>query len=478
MKHGKKTILVLTVAAWILVGAACGKEAKEQEPTPTVPPTAVPTQEPTPDPTPVPTEPPRDLGGLEVVLCDTYSGDNWDTAYNSYLETFYDMFHKAEQEHNFKFKRKGIGGWGDQYADAVSLSIIDDKPLGYIFSMDSRFISSFVTKGLALDVSQAKSVNWDDDKWNQGILEVMKVNGGTYGFSCDRSGGAGLWINKDLLRQLNVDPNLIYDLQKEGQWNWEKFLELCGSLTKDTNNDGKYDTWAVCGQEYQIVYSALLSNGTFVINKNEAGLLSVNADDPAVAEAMDFIQKLKDSEYLMKKKKDDSWDWYRAAFNNGQAVMRIETLSGLSGEQYGLGFEYGFVTFPYGPKAGKNVNAEYLATIYFVPNTTATKEKMDDIMYVYNWYTTEPDGSSTPTFDKWKNTYSGWFKEGDRSLSETLSTLFIDSETVMPATTLIPDFLNDSWTMDLINGKSYQDVLSTSTPRWEGQVNIFNSQFK
>ena len=51
----------------------------------------------------------------------------------------------------------------------------------------------------------------------------------------------GMFFNKRILQENGYDPDLPYDMQKDGTWTWETFEELCKKLTRDTDNDGVND---------------------------------------------------------------------------------------------------------------------------------------------------------------------------------------------------------------------------------------------
>ena len=484
MKNAKKVILSLSVVACMFAAIACGKKDEKTEATPT--PSQAATQQATQEVTP--TEAPRDLKGLEVTLIDWWSGDDWDNANNAYQEAFYDMLHQAEKDHNFSFKRQNAGfDWGDAYKEGVALSITNNEPIGSIVTMDNRWIAALMGAGQFLDVSKYPSVDWNDTKWNQAVKEVMSVNGGIYGFAYGAEARTGVFFNKAIFKQLGVDVNLPYDLQKEGKWSWDEFLKLCKDLTKDTNNDGVIDIYAVAGQDYLVSYGALQSNGTFVITKDSTGLLKVNADDPAVLAALNFVRTLHDDGYFMPTpgtpgdgESGWTWDWFRPAFNEGKTAMRIEEEWVDTQQLTGTGIDFGFVTFPYGPNVGKAVSI-IRENILFVPSCEKTKSVADDIIYAYNWYCSIPEGYENDDA-RWKANYD-WKFEDERAVDETIRIMVVTGKQYMYDATLIPNFSDawsggDGWSGELENGKTASELLESWTPTWQTLVDDFNAKFK
>lgn len=474
MKNAKKLVLSVSVIACMFAAVACGKK-KEETTTPT--PTA--TQTPTQTVTDKPTEAPRDLKGLEVTLLDWWSDPaTWDNPNNNqYQIEFFDMLHDAEKAHNFKFKRKNADyGWGDSYIESTTLSITNNKPDGQIITMDNRWIASLLSNGQFLDVSKASTVDWNDSKWNQKVKEIMTINGGLYGFAAGTEARTGVFFNKALFKQNGVDPELPYNLQKEGNWSWEKYLELCKSLTKDTNNDGVMDLYAVAGQAYIVAFGALQSNGTFVIEKDSNGLLKVNVDDPKVLAALNFVRQMADLGYFMPTPENAEWDWFKTAFYDGKTTMYIEEEWADTQEirVKAPQLDYGFVGFPYGPALGKQVSI-IRENILFVPSCDATKSIYEDILYAYNWYTTVVPGYENDE-NRWKSNYD-WKFNDDRAVDETIRLMVVDGDQYMYAGTLIPNF-SDQWCIDLQNGKTAAEVLEASTELWKTEVDDFNAKFK
>lgn len=470
MKNAKKLVLSVSVVACMFAAVACGKTT----PTPTAAPTATPNQTTT---TVAPTEAPRDLKGLEVTLLDWWSGEDWDTPNNAYQTAFYEMLHDAEKAHNFKFKRLNAQyGWGDSYIEAATLSITNNKPDGQIITMDNRWIASLLSNGQFLDVSKISTVDWSDSKWNARVKEVMTINGGLYGFAAGTEARTGVFFNKAIFKQNGVDPELPYDLQKSGAWSWDKYLELCKSLTKDTNADGIMDLYAVAGQAYIVAFGALQSNGTFVIEKDSNGLLKVNTTDPNVLDALNFVRKLADLGYFMPTPENAEWDWFKTAFYDGKTAMYIEEEWADTQEirPKAPQLDYGFVGFPYGPALGKQVSI-IRENILFVPSCDATKNIAEDIMYAYNWYTSIPDDYKDDDA-RWKANYD-WKFNDERAVDETIRLMVIDLPQYMYAGTLIPDF-SDQWCIDLQNGKTAAQVIEENLATWTTQVNDFNAKFK
>ena len=426
----------------------------------------------------------RDLLGREIVLYDYYTNpDDWDTPNDLYQEAFFDMLHEAETKYNFKFTRTSDYLYGPEFNEYVALSISNNDPVGDLILMDNRFVGPLLTSYYLLDVSNVSTVDWNDDKWNKAVLDVMRINGGLYGFAAGTEARTGVFFNKAIFQALGVDPDLPYDLQKEGKWSWNEFLALCGRLTVDQNNDGIIDVYGVVGQNWVVAYAAMQSNGTFVVTKDENGLLKLNADDPEVVRALQFVQTLHEKGFFMptdKNAKDWQWDWFRPAFDEGRAAMRIDE-EWSSSWLNDTGMDYGFVCFPYGPAVGKTVSI-VREDIIAVPNCEKTRAFVDDILFAYDIYTDVPSAYLDDD-ERWKEPYealSRFCLNDERALNETIRMMVVDCPGYMAPTWLLPDFYDTSflWAGELEDGKTAQEILDAYSGEWEGQVAAFNGMFR
>ena len=434
------------------------------------------TEEVTPTPTP------RDCKGIEVFLLDWWSNpETWRTPNNQYQTVFFDMLADAEETYNFKFNRKNAEyGWGNNYIEATTLSITNNKPDGQIVTMDNRWIASLLSNGQFTDVSKVSTVDWSDEKWNARVKEVMTINGGLYGFAAGTEARTGVFFNKGIFKQFNVDPELPYDLQKEGKWSWEEFSKLCKQLTKDTNNDDVTDVYAVCGQDYIVAYGAMQSNGVFVIEKESNGLLKVNASDSKVIDALNFVTSLRTDGYMFPRPETvdgSNWDFFKKAFYDGKSAMYIEEEWADTQEirVNAPELDYGFVCFPYGPAEGKLVSI-IRENILFVPSCPATADVVEDILFAYNIYTSTPEEYKGDDAI-WQSSYD-WKFNDERAVNETIRLMVKDLPQLMYAATLLPQFGDESWPAELQAGSTVAEVLESWTPKWETEVGDFNAKFK
>ena len=491
MKH---FILAAVLTVCILSAASCGKNGSGEV---SVTPTPTPTKGLTvlqnwDSDVPTPSVPVRNLGGITVTVADWWSGEDWNLANNAYETAFFDMLREFEKESNFSFERKNAGfGNGEEYAAKIGEAIQANNPPGDVIAVPLSNIGTLLRDGCLLDVTASESVSWDDEeKWkhHNGITDFLNFNGKQYGFDWEENEpGLGVFFNKELLTKAGIDSKLLYDLQRmhgatdyyepdaaASKWTWEAFLDICERLKEAGLGD---DIAIAAGQDAQVVYGALLSNGTNIIEKDEQGLLRVNgADTPAVREALTFAAELKKRGYLSSMSEEES----RQAFVEGKAVFliaeeQISTKVGTDGNE-----EFGFVCFPFGPTQGRLTSIVLNDVAYFVPNCASSRENEEAILYAFDCYTNHPecmDGDSYYAHSEWRSKYD-WRYADETAITDTLYAM-VEYDTVpiaMNATVLLADF-DHSWTAEIMNGGNIDEVLNAHLADWTAQVEAFNKLF-
>ena len=478
-----------------LLLTACGKSGTDKETTPTPEPTqGVQTSETTPAVTTeavTPTPDLRDLKGIQVTVADWWSDDTWNVPVNAYQTACMDELEAAEEAYHFTLTRENPGYAYEEYASKIAESVRKNEPAGSVIAADLSMVGTLLRDGCLLDVTGAESVSFDDEyKWkhHNGITDFLSINGKQYGFDWEENeAGLGVFFNKELLTKAGIDPELLYDYQKmhggneyynpsadASKWTWEAFLDICEQLKNAGLGE---DIAIVAGQDAWVVYGALLSNGTNVIEKDEQGLLRVNgADTPAIREALSFAQELKKQGYLVSMSEEEC----RTAFAEGKAAILIaeewmSTKMGTDGNE-----NFGFVCFPFGPTQGKLTSIVLNDVAYFVPNCTECKDNVESILYAFNCYTKHPeclDGDSYYAHSGWRAKYD-WRYADETAVTDTLYAM-LDYDTVpiaMNATVLLADF-DHSWTAEIISSRDIDEVLVAHSDDWTAQVEAFNKLF-
>jgi ABC-type glycerol-3-phosphate transport system substrate-binding protein len=258
-------------------------------------------------------------------------------------------------------------------------------------------------------------------------------------------------------------------LQKSGQWTWDAFIDLCKKLTRDTNNDGITDTYALATFSKDTTDAIVVSNGARYFDKDATGKFVNATGRPEFLQALQFVVRLNREGYLMPQPPNAEWNWFVSAFHDGKAAMRVGP-EYVSGELQDMVDDWGFVLFPKGPRVTDyKYNAD--ENVYVIPRTF-TPEQADKILYsLYQWLTPAP-GNDAP--DAWKGGQYNRYRDA-RAVDETLTMLRDPKYSMMAYNAFIPgtDTANISDTIWVEGADPAQLIESISQP-WNNAVNQVN----
>ena len=426
-KKGRALLLMLSLFFGCVAGCNKGPEVSE--------PTGIPTstQEPeiTVTPVPMPTsEPVRNLKGLRIVIGDTYSPEVTPVPMSAQEEATRLYREDIMQTHNCTIEVKKVADW-DEMQEVYISSVEEGEPVAQVFELDYLFIAKPLSMGLFYDLAalEEPGISLNDreckDKWSDAVTKVMTKGESIYGMrSTWMEPGGGVFFNKRLLEEAGLDPELLYDLQANGEWTWSKFEELCEVLTRDTNGDGQTDVYATCSSGTDTLQCLVSSTGEDFIAVDKDGMIYNNCKDESVLGAMEFATELYEKGYEMPKPSDAVADWYISAFQEGKAAMQFaEEALCKPDAPYGENCMTDAVGFVVPPKP--DGQEEYYTYVYgnvWVIPACYDEETATDIAFAYDLYTNETPGYNDPVsygelyvYDFYRND-----EYDERAIKETL----------------------------------------------------------
>ena len=215
----------------------------------------------------------------------------------------------------------------------------------------------------------------------------------TYAFA-DGYGGsyhaAVVFWNKRLFREAGLDPNELYNLQANNTWTWEKFVEISKRLTRDVNNDGIMDTYAMPRDlSTEILDAFVSSNGAMYVNKDRQGRLVNATNTPAFVEAVQFFMRLRDEGVMMDRPDGTNWDWHKSAFIDGRTAMFIDQQYYATNDLRNMRDDWGMVLPPRGPRSRNYVVFNDENVMVIPANTPAAQ--VDAILWAVQAWRTPVD---------------------------------------------------------------------------------------
>ena len=336
---------------------------------------------------------PIDLGGMEIIIRDWWSGDPAEPA-NDYEEARDEWREWIQETYNFTIKQTAISDWGSTPQDFVDYVTTGGDDNNYVFILrNDPAIVSGMANGLMYDLATLDCLDFSSDKFQKNLLHEQYGKGGAiYAmFAGASEPRTGVYFNKRLLTEAGIDPESIYDMQADGSWTWDKFDELMGQCQRDTDNDGVDDVYGLTLNESVMTNMAVAANNGSYIAKDASGNYVYNLEAPETQEALEWCVDMY-TKYDNHDPEGAEWDYYKEEFINGNAAWMVEDeYAGTPGNFLAdMEDEVGFVMFPKGPQANAMINV-------WTNNPAAIPACYDadrawKIAFAWNLYTDEPAG--------------------------------------------------------------------------------------
>ncbi|MCR5460310.1 MAG: extracellular solute-binding protein [Acetatifactor sp.] len=418
---------------------------------------------------------PYDLGGMEIIVADWFSSPELpdDTIQQKARKEYIEWI---QETYNFKIVKQAEYQWSDVGEKVLEYVNNGGDDKNYVFTLRPGVdVLDAMRDGKFYDLSTLDCLDFSEEKYQSNLAhEKYSLGNAVYGMSADDGvTGAGLYFNKQVLRQAGIDPDSIYDMQANGTWTWDKFEELCQRLTRDLDNDGTIDVYGCEGHYGELLKSAVYSNGGSFIGKDADGIFTYDIENAATVEGLEFAKKIMDN-YWGQDPEGAAGDYYLTAFSDGRVAFCPESVVYSTGiNPY---FEWynrpGFVSFPKGPRATDYVNC--MDNNFVVIPSCYDADRAWRIAFAWDLFTDE-----TYAYDEseiWKEWYKNDFDE--RAVNETLAMMrekvTISNHNLVPGFDLGNDFL---WHIPLHNPSySVSDAIDANHVKIENSVREANGE--
>lgn len=414
-----------------------------------------------------------DLGGMEVVIGDWWSGEP--AAPATAAEEATEEYRQWIQEtYNFKIKQVAVSGWADN-PDFFTNFVTTGGPENYVLIMRPDVVATPMMNGLFYDLATLKAFDFTEPKWNKSVTDVMTRGGSIYGMRPIASEPRdGIWFNKRLLEEAGIEPDSLYDMQRDGTWTWQAFEDLCAKITRDTDNDGVIDVYATASQQNGVYNVALASNNAAFVKKDENGKLYNATSEDAFLEAANWVVKMSTT-YEMPQPEGANWDWTFAAFINGDVAMTVHQDYFKGTLATSMADPYGFVMFPVGPR-GDTYKTVYSDNTYVIP-ANYDAERAEKIATAFDLYTDPTPGYEEE--DAWKSSYYNYFSDA-RAVDETIDMMRRNEHGVTFLSNMVPGYdLGPQFywnTYGRSGWKTIAEQLEESKNVWQAAIDAVNNK--
>jgi len=363
--------------------------------------------------------------GMDIIIGNWWADYDVNTRkpQNEAAEKQLEQRKRLLKEYGVTIREKAITDWNGMQQKAV-LSTMSGKPDAQVFILQPNWAMAMRARGLLAPLpTSIKSPTpigkgYLPVEFNQSTIDSFTFDGKPYAFSIgiNLNNFQALFFNKRLFREAGLDPNLPYNMQKAGTWTWDEFLKICKKLTRDINNNGKIDTYAMCADlSTEILDAIISSNGATYVDKDPKTGKFVNATGrPEFLEALQFAIRLKTEGVLKPRPENSNWDWYKSEFIDGRVAMRVDEsyiANSDTVELKRMKDDWGMVLFPKGPRS-PTYRVYSRDNLMVVPATYKPAEVEKIIWAVALW--------NTPVDDNWKASQYDYFRDS-RAVDETLA---------------------------------------------------------
>ena len=420
------------------------------------------------------TNKPYDFGGMEVIVADWWSDpvDANNKPAKTKIEEDRRNWHKyLGMKYNFKVIERGIGSWNTHPQTVANYCVLGGDE-NYVFTIDTRSVTTGLKSRLFYDMAKNTDIDWNQRKYDAATKKLMTKKGAMYGCRpMAPEPRTGLFFNKRLLSEANVDPESIYDMQRDGTWTWENFEKVLKKITRDIDNDGVIDVWGMANHNTEVCHVILESNGGSVIKYDENDKMVNNIESEASIEAMTWGHKMQ-SLYEMPQPEGSEWNWMYAAFMNGKVAFLAdqEYHAQNNGQFSGMTDDWGFVCFPLGPKGDGKYRTLHNDNMYVIPSCY-DDERAAKIAKAFDFWTDDTPGYDGP--ESWKESFYSCFRD-DRAVDETLYLMRSEPnpryDTLIPGINYMGDVIWVTYPGAVTPQQAYEDTKNV----WAGLLDDAN----
>ena len=413
---------------------------------------------------------PIDLGGMDIVIRDWWSGDPAEPT-NDYEEARDEYREWIQETYNFTISQQAISDWTSTPADFVDYATSGGDE-NYIWILrDDPAITSALSSGLMYDLATLDCLDFSLPKFQRNKLHEQYAKGDSIyamyaGYSEPRT---GVYFNKRLLNDAGIDPETIYDMQADGTWTWDAFEEMMAAVQRDIDNDGVIDIYGLTLNEGNMTTIAVFSNNGSYIGKNDDGYF-YNLESPETLEALEWTVDMF-TKYDLPDPEGAEWDYYKEAFINGQAAFMVEDeYAGTPGNfLQDMEDEVGFVMFPKGPQRDDYINV-WSNNPVAIP-ACYDADKAWKLAFAWNLYTDQPAGYED--YMDLSNAAAGIFDM--RAIDETIPMMMDEDHGTVAYHGLIPNLsLGEQFVWNIAPGSVVSEQVEAIRDTWKAYVDEAN----
>ena len=235
-----------------------------------------------------------------VLRFAVFSGSNWDVPEADSYELLDEAIAAFEKSHPDVEIEYISGIPKDSYEEWLSQQVLDDCQPDILFVPSELFVTLAEHRFLQpLNTFTEKETAFSKDLYYNASLQAGMLGEQLYALPY-LSVPELMFVNKTILNEAG------YDVPDE-DWTWEDFYEIVKGVTGDTDGDGEYDTFGVCGYRWR--QAAYTNDAQFYDEEAD----SVNLSSKQMIDTVSYLRRIYDI--------CDQSDVTSAMFDEGQVAF-------------------------------------------------------------------------------------------------------------------------------------------------------------
>lgn len=368
MKFWSKLIALLTVMALVIAFAACRKTNNDATPTPGE------SEEPSPTPTEQ-VDREFDMGGKVIRVAAWWYGIPSADSTSESGQRQYQRMVELEQKYNCKFEAIQVPQ--NDIAVQFDAAVLSNDIFAEIIFMRSERAAAYAVQGQLYPVNEVFDLSLP--QFNPSITEKFTIDGKVYAFSTySNSVESVIAFNKDIFERVGLaEP---YELVKNKQWTWDKFVEYVNKATI-RSGDNEPEVYGFYGVTTDPSISQVMASfGAEFVHRDASGVYSSGLNDENTLKALNFLYELNTTNpgvYIPEP--SAPWDDARKMFMAGKVAMYMG--SGPDSKDL-MEDRYGIVPIPLAEGMTEYANVVQSHNVR-VMHATLDPTLADQVAYVY-----------------------------------------------------------------------------------------------
>ncbi|MHB1454238.1 MAG: ABC transporter substrate-binding protein [Saccharofermentanales bacterium] len=300
-----------------------------------------------------------DMGGYEFTWATLWEWNNYPEAgVSDYGDQRLEKYDRIQTDYNCTITAVPLNA--DSFFEKINSSVMAGDKYADFIEVDFMRYQVLNNNKALLPLNQIEGFDVAQEKFFSRFTTAYTDDAGSaYGVQYQLpdliSSGLGtmIFFNKTLLEKYNLESP--YDLFKDDKWTFDKFAEMCRTLTKDLNGDNELDQWGMGTIDWHynnFEKPMLFANNASIIEKNsenrwQFALMSSNAQS-----TLNFLAKLTLEDKVMSPQSftsspTDAVDHFTEGnvgffFANPELIDRVNS---------SIADEWGMIILPKGPAA-------------------------------------------------------------------------------------------------------------------------------